>query len=53
MKSLPVSRSSSSGPAGAAAAVGDALAEEMLGKGAAALVKAAEAHATPLSAPKR
>ncbi len=48
-----VIRGERSGPVGAAAAVGDALAEEMLAQGAAALVQAAEAHATPLSAPKR
>ncbi len=48
-----VIRGERSGPAGAAAAVGDALAEEMLAQGAAALVQAAEAHATPLSAPRR
>jgi len=48
-----VIRGERSGPVGAAAAVGEALAEELLGKGAAALVQAAEAHATPLSAPRR
>jgi hydroxymethylbilane synthase len=48
-----VIRGERSGPVGAAAAVGDALAEEMLAQGAAALVQAAEAHATPLSAPRR
>ena len=48
-----VIRGERSGPAGAAAAIGEALAEEMLAQGAAALVQAAEAHATPLSAPRR
>jgi len=48
-----VIRGERSGPMGAAAAVGEALAEEMLARGAAALVQAAEAHATPLSAPRR
>jgi hydroxymethylbilane synthase len=48
-----VIRGEESGPTGAAAAIGEALAEEMLARGAAALVKEAEGHAAPLAAPKR
>jgi hydroxymethylbilane synthase len=48
-----VVRGERSGPTGAATAIGEALAEELLGKGAAAILEAAEAHATPLSAPRR
>jgi hydroxymethylbilane synthase len=48
-----VIRGQESGPTGAAAAVGEALAEEMLAQGAAALVKEAEGQAAPLAAPKR
>jgi len=48
-----VVRGERSGPAGAAAAVGEALAEELLGRGAADILQEAEAHATPLSAPRR
>jgi hydroxymethylbilane synthase len=48
-----VIRGERSGPTGAASAIGEALAEELLGKGAAELLRAAEAHATPLSAPRR
>jgi hydroxymethylbilane synthase len=48
-----VIRGQESGPTGAAAAIGEALAEEMLAQGAAALVKEAEGQAAPLAAPKR
>ena len=48
-----VIRGHESGPTGAAAAIGEALAEEMLAQGAAALVEAAAGQAAPLSAPKR
>jgi len=46
-----VIRGQESGPTGAAAAIGEALAEEMLAQGAAALVKEAEGEAAPLAAP--
>ncbi len=48
-----VIRGQESGPTGAAAAIGEALAEEMLAQGAAALMEAAAGQAAPLSAPKR
>jgi len=48
-----VVRGERSGPTGAPVAVGEALAEDLLGKGAAAILEAAEAHATSLAAPRR
>jgi hydroxymethylbilane synthase len=48
-----VVRGERSGPAGAAAAVGEALAEELLSKGAGAILREAEGHAARLAAPKR
>jgi len=50
---VTVIRGQRSGPVGAAAAVGEALAEEMLSRGAAAILRAAEAHLQPLAAPRR
>jgi hydroxymethylbilane synthase len=48
-----VIRGEESGPTGAAAAIGEALAEELLGKGAADLLRAAEGQAAPMAAPRR
>jgi hydroxymethylbilane synthase len=48
-----VIRGEESGPTGAAVAIGEALAEELLSRGAAELVKAAEGQAAPLAAPRR
>ncbi len=46
-------RGERSGPTGAARAVGEAVAEELLTHGADALLREAVGHAAPLSAPKR
>ena len=48
-----VIRGERTGPAGAAVAVGEALAEQLLSQGAAELLAAAQAHAVPLAAPRR
>jgi hydroxymethylbilane synthase len=48
-----VIRGEESGPTGAAAAIGEALARDLLAQGAADLVKAAEGHAAPLAAPRK
>lgn len=47
-----VVRGERTGPAGAAAAVGESLAEDLLARGAASILKAAQGHAAPLSAPR-
>ncbi len=48
-----VIRGERTGPAGAAVAVGEALAEQLLSLGAAEILAAAQAHAVPLAAPRR
>ncbi len=48
-----VVRGERSGPAAHAAGIGEALAEELLGRGAAEILRETEGRAPPLSAPKR